>query len=93
MGASRERLWRQLLLEWQLEKQLGRCSICLSDLSAKFAILDRLDGSGNYVQDNIRALHFNCESRIRRRRIANGKAYGTLLSLPSFELPFAQSNK
>jgi hypothetical protein len=70
MGTGLNRQWQQLLLAAQLERQRGICPVCTLRLSKLQAVLDRFDPTGNFTPANVRALHFDCEAMVLRRRAA-----------------------
>ena len=79
MGTRLDRTWQQLLLADQLEKQRGMCPICTFQLSHRDAVLNRANRTGNYLPDNVRALHADCEALVLRKRI-EGDAARTVIA-------------
>jgi len=73
MKVSRGRLWVQMLKDRLIIRQGGRCRICAKVIFVEHAVLDRLDGIGNFTPENTRLVHVHCGILVRRRRTARGR--------------------
>ena len=77
MKVSRDRLWVQMLKNRLTVRQGGRCRMCSKVISVEHAVLDRLDGIGNFTPENTRLVHAQCEMLVRRRRAARGRRHAS----------------
>jgi hypothetical protein len=59
---------RKKLKRGKYKSQEGLCAICLQVLPKKYAVLDRLETTLGYTEDNTRLIHEDCDRREQAER-------------------------